>query len=49
MSKKDSADTVLRELVRRRRRRRAMAKLQKSAAEGGFDLDFMSDKRNYRG
>ncbi|MYW03732.1 type II toxin-antitoxin system VapB family antitoxin [Streptomyces sp. SID3343] len=47
-TKKDTVNTALREVAQRRRRRQAMAEMQRSAAEGGIDLEFLSDKRKYR-
>ncbi|WP_406297230.1 type II toxin-antitoxin system VapB family antitoxin [Embleya sp. NBC_00888] len=47
-TKKDTVNTALREVAMRRRRRQAMGDMQRSAAEGGIDLEFLSDKRNYR-
>jgi Arc/MetJ family transcription regulator len=47
-TKKDTVNTALREVAQRRRRRQAMANMQRLAAEGGIDLEFLSDKRNYR-
>jgi Arc/MetJ family transcription regulator len=47
-TKKDTINTALRESVARRRRVRALNDLVEMANEGAIDLDFLSDKRNYR-
>ncbi|MBB6172762.1 Arc/MetJ family transcription regulator [Nocardiopsis mwathae] len=47
-TKKDTVNAALREVVRQMKRARALADMREHAAEGGFDLDLLMDKRNYR-
>ncbi|ASU83124.1 DUF2191 domain-containing protein [Nocardiopsis gilva YIM 90087] len=47
-TKKDTVNTALREVVQQMRRARALADMRELAAEGGFDLDLLMEKRNYR-
>lgn len=46
-TKKDTVNTALREVAKRRSRAIALAKLRERGARGDFDL--LLDKRNYRG
>ncbi|WP_073495154.1 antitoxin [Actinacidiphila paucisporea] len=46
--KKDTVNTALREVLDNRRRALALTRLRTVADEGGFDLDFFEDKKNYR-
>lgn len=47
-TKKDTVNTALREANRQLDRARALAEMRELAAEGGFDLELLKDKRNYR-
>ena len=47
-TKKDTVNTALREVLESRRRAVALTRLRESAADGGFDLELLADKRNYR-
>jgi len=47
-TKKDTANTALREVLENRRRAVALTRLREAAAEGAFDLELLDDKRNYR-
>ncbi|MEV0299034.1 type II toxin-antitoxin system VapB family antitoxin [Nocardia sp. NPDC050710] len=47
-TKKDTVNAALREVLESRRRALALIRLQDAAAAGGFDLDLLEDKRNYR-
>lgn len=48
-TKRDTINTALREVVARNRRLRALHELQDLADEGALDIEFLLDKRNYRG
>ncbi|PSL00689.1 VapB protein of antitoxin of type II toxin-antitoxin system [Murinocardiopsis flavida] len=48
-TKKDTVNTALREASRRVDRARALVEMQALADEGGFDVELLQDKRNYRG
>ncbi|SNT17376.1 antitoxin of type II TA system, VapB [Streptosporangium subroseum] len=45
-TKKETVDTVLREMLENRHRALALARLRGAAAEGAFDLDIFEEKRN---
>ena len=47
-TKKDTVNTALREVLESRRRAVALTRLREAAADGGFDLELLADKRNYR-
>ena len=47
-TKKETVNTALREVLENRRRALALARLRSAAADGGVDLEFLQDKRNYR-
>jgi Arc/MetJ family transcription regulator len=47
-TKKDTVNTALRAVLDNRRRALALARLRATTDEGGFDLDLLQDKRNYR-
>jgi Arc/MetJ family transcription regulator len=47
-TKKDTVNTALREVLENRRRALALTRLRAAAADGGFDLEILEDKRNYR-
>ncbi|WP_306370195.1 type II toxin-antitoxin system VapB family antitoxin [Nocardiopsis sp. CC223A] len=47
-TKKDTVNTALQETVRRLDRAEALAEMHALIAEGGVDMDILSDKRRYR-
>ncbi|MFJ2645853.1 type II toxin-antitoxin system VapB family antitoxin [Streptomyces sp. NPDC087420] len=47
-TKKETVNTALREVLENRRRALALTRLRAAAGEGGFDLELIEDKRNYR-
>lgn len=49
VTKRDTINTALREIVARNRRLRALRELQDLAEEGALDGELLLDKRNYRG
>ena len=48
VTKRDTINTALREIVDRNRRLRALRELQELAEDGALDTDLLLDKRNYR-
>lgn len=48
-TKKDTVNTALRESVARRRRLRALHRMVEMAEGGAIDMEFLRDKKNYRG
>ncbi|MCK9873455.1 type II toxin-antitoxin system VapB family antitoxin [Nocardiopsis dassonvillei] len=47
-TKKDTVNTALRDAVKRLDRSAALSEMRELVAEGGVDLEVLSDKRNYR-
>ena len=47
-TKKETVNTALREVLESRRRALALTRLREAAEEGAFDLELLTDKRNYR-
>jgi Arc/MetJ family transcription regulator len=47
-TKKETVNTALREVLENRRRALALTRLRATAEEGGFTLELLEEKRNYR-
>ncbi|MFE4665559.1 type II toxin-antitoxin system VapB family antitoxin [Streptomyces sp. NPDC056716] len=48
LTKKETVNTALREVLENRRRALALTRLRAAADEGGFDLSLFEDKESYR-
>lgn len=47
-TKRDTVNQALREVIENRRRALALTRLREAATDGAFDLQLLTDKRNYR-
>ena len=47
-TKKETVNTALREVLENRRRALALTRLRAAGEEGGFTLELLEEKRNYR-